>query len=618
VQRRPILAMLEPDASQEGGLHQQAVEQLITTNKLDKFKLREKFKEWGEAMELLEDAFDHAPDALEVCAALFTTLPVEWNRLPHFQDVTIRLIAQNGIVRGKIPSAPRRRSFRAAAESLGRRVSLSAGHAKKPAATMQSTELYLQGEAATGKIILPPPFKGRQFHLFCSEFNAGAEALALELKLSTVFVVKGKKPSALLTHTSEIDELASCDHMLVLLDRRTWTSGESTARFVEHVHQAMRLGVHILCVHEFPGVVGAPRFECDFGLMFGDDWTPAHLTGGSTNLYKEIALAMKGAEWRQPGFVAFASKLATSAGEHKPIDFMVPASYVPKRGPNKWNTPNLAQEIERIIGLFDAENTCIFSAGELSNLLEHLDENVTEEQSKRMYEEMLARYDANQDGQLSIEEVAMYLVETQSNASEEDVNEEEIAHPVVAESELEYNSRGSLILDERCTFLLPAPRSSLSAAASSTASLTEPVAALSEPSDPFLAVYQANRAMHQTAEAAALLIQRLYRAKNARRQAFFTRTGLDEARNELFDSMDQTSLKERASRETSRARHLSPKPISAVRRLSIRAIASLRSQRMPSQGVPHQAAETQTATLQDAYRVKKAQHKATDLSDLSV
>jgi len=35
--------------------------------------------------------------------------------------------------------------------------------------------------------------------------------------------------------------------------------------------------------------------------------------------YKEIALALKGVEWRQPGFVAFASKLAASAGEHKPI-----------------------------------------------------------------------------------------------------------------------------------------------------------------------------------------------------------------------------------------------------------------------------------------------------------
>ena len=32
--------------------------------------------------------------------------------------------------------------------------------------------------------------------------------------------------------------------------------------------------------------------------MFDDDWTPAHLTGGPTNLFKEIALALKGGAWR--------------------------------------------------------------------------------------------------------------------------------------------------------------------------------------------------------------------------------------------------------------------------------------------------------------------------------
>ena len=61
----------------------------------------------------------------------------------------------------------------------------------------------------------------------------------------------------------------------------------------------MRLGVHICCVHEFPSLVGPPRHECEFGLMFRDDWTPAHLTrshpdnggDGSQNLYSEIALA---------------------------------------------------------------------------------------------------------------------------------------------------------------------------------------------------------------------------------------------------------------------------------------------------------------------------------------
>ena len=98
----------------------------------DKFKLRKKWAEWKEEGELRPAAFDHAPDEVEVRNALFAIPPVEWNRLPHFQDVTLRLIAQNGVLHG------------------------NAG------------ELYLQGEAATGKVTLPPPLMGRAYHLFCS------------------------------------------------------------------------------------------------------------------------------------------------------------------------------------------------------------------------------------------------------------------------------------------------------------------------------------------------------------------------------------------------------------------------------------------------------------------
>jgi hypothetical protein len=47
--------------------------------------------------------------------------------------------------------------------------------------------------------------------------------------------------------------------MLILLDERTWTSGADTAKFVEHIHKAMGIGVHICCVHEMPAVVGLPR-----------------------------------------------------------------------------------------------------------------------------------------------------------------------------------------------------------------------------------------------------------------------------------------------------------------------------------------------------------------------
>jgi hypothetical protein len=85
VQRRPILAVLEPDESQDGGLDVAAVEALLTNSKLDKFKLRKKWAEWKEEDELLPGAFDHAPGEADVRALLFATSPVEWNRLPHFR-----------------------------------------------------------------------------------------------------------------------------------------------------------------------------------------------------------------------------------------------------------------------------------------------------------------------------------------------------------------------------------------------------------------------------------------------------------------------------------------------------------------------------------------------------
>jgi hypothetical protein len=50
---------------------------------------------------------------------------------------------------------------------------------------------------------------------------------------------------------------------------------------------------------------GPHDHEREFSLMFNDDWTPAHLTGGPMNLYKEIALALKGLEWLGGWFVGW-------------------------------------------------------------------------------------------------------------------------------------------------------------------------------------------------------------------------------------------------------------------------------------------------------------------------
>jgi len=201
--------------------------------------------------------------------------------------------------------------------------------------------------------------------------------------------------------------------MLVLLDCRTWTSGDDTARFVEHIHAAMEFGVHITCVHEFPAVVGPRRHECEFGLMFGEDWTPPHLTGGKTNLYKEIALALKGAEWRQPGFVAFASKVAASTSGHKPVDVLVPESYRPKHGPNKWKNEQMVERVEQVLKLFDTNHDFIVSPTELHELLERVDENASMAQAYEMYDNLLkSGFDHNGDGQVTVEEFAAFWADT--------------------------------------------------------------------------------------------------------------------------------------------------------------------------------------------------------------
>jgi len=293
--------------------------------------------------------------------------------------VTIRLIAQNGILGGK-------------------------------------HELYMQGEAAMGKVTLATPLPGREFHLFCSPFNAGAKELAEELRDASIYTTTGKNPSVPLTYTTDISKLAQCDHMVVLLDQRTWTSGDDTAKFVEHIHEAMRIGVHLNCIHEFPAVVGPRRFECEFGLMFNDDWTPPHLTGGKTNLYKEIAFALKGVEWRKPGQVAVASKLVASAAEHNPITVTVPDTYQPKSGPNKWTQKMQAKvQIQEMLNTFDSDRNFIVSPAELQALLSKSDPDVTLKNAIQMHEDMLEKgFDTNGNGKISVEELALYWIENKN------------------------------------------------------------------------------------------------------------------------------------------------------------------------------------------------------------
>jgi len=88
----------------------------------------------------------------------------------------------------------------------------------------------------------------------------------------------------------------------------------------------------------------------------------------------------------------------------------VPDSYVPKRGPNKWKSGRAA-EVEELLKRFDSDRDYIISVNELHALLSRASPTLTFKECGRIYDDLLEKYDHNKDGELSVEEIALYWVE---------------------------------------------------------------------------------------------------------------------------------------------------------------------------------------------------------------
>ena len=80
-----------------------------------------------------------------------------------------------------------------------------------------SGELFIQGEAATAKVALPPPLKGRKYHLFVSAHDEGAAEIVVNELNGTDILVKtaGAKVSPEVLFTQDVAELALCDRTLL-------------------------------------------------------------------------------------------------------------------------------------------------------------------------------------------------------------------------------------------------------------------------------------------------------------------------------------------------------------------------------------------------------------------
>ena len=268
--KKPIIALLEPEAKHGALSHDEIRAHLIEAGGYyERWGLAAEVKSWGYAL----------PNADEIHDALFANEPIEWNRIGHYQDVTMRLIADMMLACGSAAASGQKRS----------------------------KETFLQGEMSRRKPTLPAPRAERMFHVFCSPNNAGGADLMREV--ADHFHMK-------IAISESIDELGACERCLVYLTGRTWTSGSASEAFAAQVHRAMDANVPLLLCHEMPGVGGQEaRHGCMFDVLFAcaEGATPESLL--KAGIYSVIATPLKGGAWRNASMIMVALSLAEAPSE---------------------------------------------------------------------------------------------------------------------------------------------------------------------------------------------------------------------------------------------------------------------------------------------------------------
>jgi len=305
MQGKPILALMEPDVHR-GGLSKDAVrKQLLDADA--------NYGKWGFGSD--------GPNGAMLCEALFAQEEIEWNRIGCFQDVTLRLIAERLLLEAagapdtkssvessaapSVEDAKRPRwSYSSSVHSsvkLPRSVKSSVKSSKHRVVHSSKVDVvgstYVQGELVNQNPKLSPP-SGR-FHVYCSSNNPGAIALMEEVR--TTFDLD-------LLVTTDRHQMGQCDQFLVYLTSLTWTCRDTEA-FAQEVRDAMKAGVPLLLAHEMSGTNQEERHGCEFGSFFACEAgaTPSDLL--RRGIYSMIAVALKGAQWRETSMVLLAQSL---------------------------------------------------------------------------------------------------------------------------------------------------------------------------------------------------------------------------------------------------------------------------------------------------------------------
>jgi len=283
--QRPTLALVEPVCTSNSGHHEGLSLAEVRAHLLQAAEAgrRGLYEQWGFAAD--------APQARQLYDHLFALNPIEWNRVGHFQDVTMRLIAE-------------------------RLLGPNGGHAGTT---------YVARELVSKKLRpLPAPHGGH--HIYCSPLNPGATDLVMEASRKQGFYLHVNDSAAdavtsklgdVLHVTTELESLLEADHMLLYLTTKTWTRGPESEKLCAELLWAMDLGIHILLAHEMPGVGGHKdeRNGCEFEAFLSNPKgvTPPKLL--QRGLYSGYAIELKAGAWREASMALLGMALGMSKAE---------------------------------------------------------------------------------------------------------------------------------------------------------------------------------------------------------------------------------------------------------------------------------------------------------------
>jgi hypothetical protein len=130
--------------------------------------------------------------------------------------------------------------------------------------------------------------------------------------------------------TSREEDLKECDHILLYLNGETWSrSEEASAALAKVLMRALQVGVHVLLAHEMPHALQEDsRYPCKFETFL--ETTPSELRLKS--IYAEVAVALKGGEWRNASMVLLAKQFQKHTHEASDMSKALASPFRAARG----------------------------------------------------------------------------------------------------------------------------------------------------------------------------------------------------------------------------------------------------------------------------------------------